>query len=146
MKQRNYFVSNSSSSSYICEVCGNEYSGYDACLDDAGMYKCEHGHVFCEDHIDDEVFKAWRERQIKEYMETNKFCSYEDADDQIYWDDLRYGLPGDVCPCCTLKTIVDNDLITYLLHISNTTRLECEESIRSKFKNSKELNITCGGK
>ena len=50
MKIRNGFVSNSSSSSFICEVCGQDASGWDMSLSDAEMYECENGHVFCEDH------------------------------------------------------------------------------------------------
>jgi len=50
MKIRNGFVSNSSSSSFICEVCGQDASGYDMCLSEAGMYTCDNGHTFCEDH------------------------------------------------------------------------------------------------
>ena len=50
MKIRNGFVSNSSSSSFICEVCGQDASGYDMCLSDAEMYECINGHVFCESH------------------------------------------------------------------------------------------------
>ena len=43
MKIRNGFVSNSSSSSFICEVCGQDASGYDMSLSDAEMYECING-------------------------------------------------------------------------------------------------------
>ena len=52
MKVRKGFVSNSSSSSFICDVCGNDYSGMDASLEDAMMYECSNGHTFCEDHLE----------------------------------------------------------------------------------------------
>jgi len=143
LKQRNYFVSNSSSSSYICEVCGNEYSGFDVSLYDAEMYECKHRHVFCEDHVDKNVLAAWKETEIQRYMKEYEL-THDEAEDELENDsDYRYDFPENVCPCCTLKTIVDNDLITYLLHISNMTRLECEDVIRSKFTNSKELNEIC---
>jgi len=37
MKIRQGFVSNSSSSSFTCDVCGEEVSGYDVCLSEAEM-------------------------------------------------------------------------------------------------------------
>ena len=51
MKKRNGFVSNSSSSSFVCDVCGAETSGWDMCLSDAYMFECENGHEVCESHI-----------------------------------------------------------------------------------------------
>ena len=50
MKIRNGFVSNSSSSSFICDVCGQDVSGWDMSLSEAEMYECENGHIFCEHH------------------------------------------------------------------------------------------------
>ena len=45
MKYRNDFVTNSSSSSFVCEICGRNESGYDMPLSDAQMYECENEHV-----------------------------------------------------------------------------------------------------
>ena len=51
MKLRKGFVSNSSSSSFVCDVCGYTESGWDMSLEEAEMYECENGHTFCEGHI-----------------------------------------------------------------------------------------------
>ena len=142
MKTRTCFVSNSSSSSYVCDVCGETYEGYDASLYDSNMYECKRGHIFCEDHIDEVEFEAWKESEIQKNMKEYEL-SHDEAEDELEDSDYRYEFPSSVCPCCTLKTIVDSDLIAYLLHISNMTRLECEDSIREKFKSSKELNDIC---
>lgn len=40
MKIRTGFVSNSSSSSFVCDVCGNIESGWDLGLNDAEMCEC----------------------------------------------------------------------------------------------------------
>ena len=50
MKLRKYFVSNSSSSSFICEICGESSYGYDWNYAEGNKVTCENGHVFCDDH------------------------------------------------------------------------------------------------
>ena len=47
MKVRINYVSNSSSSSFVCNVCGHSESGYDCSAQDLGMCQCENGHIFC---------------------------------------------------------------------------------------------------
>jgi hypothetical protein len=51
MKIRKGFVTNSSSSSYVCEICNNVESGYDSSASDCGMYQCKNDHTFCQSHI-----------------------------------------------------------------------------------------------
>jgi len=50
MKIRTGFVSNSSSSSFTCEFCGREDSGWDMTASEAEMCECENGHVICQSH------------------------------------------------------------------------------------------------
>lgn len=40
MKFRKDFVTNSSSSSFVCEICGRAESGFDIGLSEAGMMEC----------------------------------------------------------------------------------------------------------
>lgn len=47
MKYRKDFVTNSSSSSYVCDICGNEVSGFDCSVRDGDMFECMNGHVIC---------------------------------------------------------------------------------------------------
>ena len=49
MKFRKDFVTNSSSSSYVCEICGRTESGYDLGLSECEMFECVNGHIFCCD-------------------------------------------------------------------------------------------------
>ena len=61
MKFRMSFVTNSSSSSYVCDICGAEQSGMDMDLGLAGMFRCANDHAMCECHanykkVDKKIF------------------------------------------------------------------------------------------
>ena len=44
MKVRTGFVSNSSTSSYVCEICGDVEAGRDLSLSDTDMVECLRAH------------------------------------------------------------------------------------------------------
>ena len=51
MKTRKGFVSNSSTTSFTCEVCGESWAGSDSLsYVDTGFLSCINGHVICEEH------------------------------------------------------------------------------------------------
>jgi hypothetical protein len=132
LKQRSCFVANSSSSSFVCEICGSEHSGWDASLENANMVECENGHIFCEDHAEDELEK-YKELQIKKIME-NEDCDEENAEDLLDDYEWRYSLPSEYCPCCQLREIVKNDLLAFTLYKLGMKVEECEDMFRSEFK------------
>ena len=79
MKRRMGFVSNSSSSSFVCDLSGQSYEGYD------GEYgctyvQCENGHNFAADD----------ENDVLAYL--------NEEGDVARWD-----LPSDHCPICNGK-------------------------------------------
>ena len=81
-KVRNGFVSNSSSSSFTCDICGETVSGMGACLEDAEMYECENGHTNCEEHIIDNISQeALREIMDKQIAEAKSY--FEDRPERI---------------------------------------------------------------
>ena len=74
MKIRQGFVSNSSSSSFVCQVCGEEASGWDIGLEEACMYECEYGHTFCEDHLTKDVADVTKADLIEHIEKRLKDC------------------------------------------------------------------------
>lgn len=75
MKKRKGFVSNSSSSSFICDVCGEIESGYDASLSDFDMSECVVGHTFYNNY------------KVKEFKDLSKDTIVElIVNSQIYPD------------------------------------------------------------
>lgn len=97
MKIRQGFVSNSSSSSYICTVCRETYSGWDASLRDAEMRQCEKGHTFCEAHLLGEAGPD------------------EDEESGDLWnEEFIYETRSERCPICNLQNLTLEDELLYL--------------------------------
>jgi len=93
MKIRNGFVSNSSSSSFTCSVCGGDECGYDMSYRELGMIRCKNGHIIHEECIDKDVLK-----EITENTARGDF-------------DTKY------CPICQFKSLSDCDAIRFLKHV-----------------------------
>ena len=83
MKFRKDFVTNSSSSSFICDICGNSEGGYDISLSDCDMSECVHGHVVCEHHLLE--MNLSKEEMVKTIIE-NEWNRGYDYDKQVYRD------------------------------------------------------------
>lgn len=74
MKYRSDFVTNSSSSSYTCDICGRTESGWDMGLSEAEMVECVNGHIFCAD----EMLELSKEQLIKAIL---SIASVEDGEE-----------------------------------------------------------------
>jgi len=162
MKIRNGYVSNSSSSSFICQISGRVEAGYDMSISDAGMYECVNGHTFDEDYViehnnkdlikeyfnesikecqervrisDDPAYYIKRIEEEKENLETIEKIDEDEIEDEFSdeFSEMRYELPSAYCPICQMKHIIDQDLISYLLKELNKKRENVEEDIRVKF-------------
>jgi len=89
MKTRDGFVSNSSTSSFTCEVCGANYAERDASLCDAEMYRCiDHGHTFCDSHV------------------------VGNPEEEDY--ESRYETPTKCCPICSMAYLTPEQEAQYL--------------------------------
>ena len=112
-KIRDGFVSNSSSSSFICDVCSEEYQGYDGTYE-IDTAECVNGHYFCAEHL----------------LE----CLDED---NIYDDDNLY--KECTCPICMFKVISNYDIAKYLYNIYKIDKQIVFDEIKKVNKRRKRL-------
>ena len=134
MRFRKDFVTNSSSSSYVCEICGRTESGWDMCLSECEMMECVNGHVFCcdesleipskkeliaiilENHWNTRCVETegyWTDEVIPEVELLE--MSEDDLFDDLCSEDGHYGVPECICPICQFIEYSEYDLSAYLL-------------------------------
>lgn len=156
MKIRTGFVSNSSSSSFTCDVCGITESGMDASLYDFEMSQCVRGHTFCNCHtnrkptvaemrqgfIDGEKSRTYRKpKDIQD--DVDKFIAMSDSEivKEFEENDRCYEVLSCVCPICMMDEITDNDALQYLLVKNNLTLKGVLDEVKTRFNgNYKEFN------
>ena len=156
MKFRKDFVTNSSSSSYVCEICGRSESGWDMCLSDCEMMECVNGHVFCCDEALEQPSKTemikmilengWNnhwDRNIRDYRDyTEEEISAIDEDiifDEWITDGGYYEVPECLCPICQFIEYSEYDLSAYLLKEYGISRDEVFAEVKQFNKRRKKL-------
>ena len=139
MKISTGFVSNSSSSSFTCNICGYEISGMDLSLEDIEMFQCQEGHVACLRHMSKENRDKCNELDIDPYDEEAVRKIEEVYGECPCPEDLYYELPSAFCPCCNFEKVAKDDLLSYLLRMSDKTCEEHEETMRNGFTTYKDF-------
>ena len=159
MKFRVDYVTNSSSSSYVCEICGRTESGWDLSLRDCEMMECVNGHVFCYGESLDmppkqEMIKAimeneWNKKYWYDYRgdRTEKIYTEDELlemeDDTVFCDffneDGYYNVPECMCPICQFIEYSEYDLSTYLLKEYGISRDEVFEEVKKFNKRRRKL-------
>lgn len=162
MKIRNGFVSNSSSSSFVCDACGTDYDGYDGDYGDIRHLNCCNGHNLCSDcEIGEDTprlsIEQMREILIQEnsgnsgYIKllsrardseitelyTSEFGDEDETDDDSFDDGCDIGVKR--CPICQYTEMREIDAINYLLIQGGITKSELLKKMKSDFPNYADL-------
>jgi len=157
MKFRKDFVTNSSSSSYVCEICGATASGWDMGLSEADMMECVNGHIFCCDEAlekpsKEELVKiilehAWNKDRWDSKIKDSRDFTEEEllvmSEDDL-WEDFcsdggYYEVPEFICPICQFIEYSENDLSAYLLKEYKVSRDVVFAEVKQLNKRRKKL-------
>lgn len=125
MKKRTSFVSNSSSSSFICVACGEE--GYLEGNHVHGMAMCENGHHFClECAVNADKPSSDSEREHSPYSSFQDFLDKEHDYNSV---------PELYCPACQFVKPPDSEILEYLIqkHYSGNREVLLDE-LKKKFR------------
>lgn len=157
MKYRKDFVTNSSSSSFVCEICGREESGFDLSLSDAEMAECVNEHVFClyemlelpdkEQLISYIVENKWNLERWDESIGDTKDYTLEELEsfsaDELFEkfcsDEGIYEVPEWVCPICQFIEYSEIDLAKYLEKEYKISRDEVFAKVKQLNKRRRKL-------
>ena len=121
MKLRSGFVSNSSSSSYVCEVCEESFEAWDESISHFNLVMCQnYDHLFCEDH------------RINP-NEDGKYTMYEIENDDDRIDSKH-------CPICQMKEITRHMVMIYALKKLNANMQDLKNEMMDEFANYDEFD------
>ena len=134
MKYKKGFVTNSSTTVYICDVCGNDVAGMDISLSDAEMFICTKGHTFCEDH------------KVTPKEPSEPACTgNEDIDEDDEYDD-RYETDPKFCPVCQLEVLTTGDEVVLLRKMVKMTHHEILAQVKANFGSYDDFKKFLGAK
>lgn len=144
MKRRNGFVTNSSSTTYVCEISGESETLWDGYRRGCGFVMCENEHTFLEEFVDGEVTpelaRAWIDRASYSKPDTTAMSDDEALEycDE-HCDELYSDIPQELCPLCQFKAFSQPDLAKYLEKEYGISRDDVFAEVKKVNKRRKKL-------
>ena len=126
MKIRNGFVSNSSSSSFTCIICGCERTGFEMGLRDLGYCSSCDDETVCESCVIDHVKKFKLEKEFEDFKDLHG----------SNWQCVP--LDEKLCPI-NCNFITKQNMFRFLLKETNQSLSDVTQKMLSKFKNISEF-------
>lgn len=114
MKKRIGYIGNSSSSSFICDICWEAEE-----IDNSDIFECVNGHEYARYCLQD-VLNSEDRKAIEN-------------------DDL-YTIPAEICPCCRLKVTAWKDVQELLVKFAGMNLREISELLKQNAKSFTEKN------
>ena len=151
MKIRTGFVSNSSTTSFECAICGYSESYFDSISErDFEVITCVRGHTLCEKHIEDyftDSSKGYEEDGyylLQEYCPFCQMMEFENHALRLYLKKEYKIEEEEVFSYIKTvnkrrKVLKDEEYMEYVLRKMNLDIIHLEEQIKAKFKTYEEF-------
>jgi hypothetical protein len=118
MKIRNGFVSNSSTSSFVCDFCGEQYTGWDASPYDKeyDCSICENEHVLCNMHLKEDVIYAKTKFEgCGHNFDRKNINICPTCGENAFVEEDSEMISAESCPICSLEAYSEHEMVSYLI-------------------------------
>ena len=131
-------MSNSSTTSFTCDVCGDNEAYHDSLgYEDYWFNDCVNGHSICDDDLlplpEGYVFSAEELKHVRDYY------GIDDEEELSETREFRYCQPAIRCPICQFHVIGEGDLARYLDRMTTVTRDEAFAEVKRGNARRKKL-------
>ena len=157
MKIRTDFVTNSSSTCYVCEISGEKEAtgnGDDTTRQDLGFMVCEKGHWFKSKYAiqDEDTIRKALENKIKEinsknHSECEKASEIQEMIEElpgsigyiVEEDPFGCGVPSEMCPICQMEYISEKHILKYLSKSIGFVPEDIVNSMKKRYSSYDEM-------
>jgi hypothetical protein len=138
MKIRHGFVSNSSTSSFSCCLCGEEFTGWDASPSEFDCSTCVNEHIMCNKHLEKLPPPRIKGCHHEFDRDNNAFCSQ--CGEEAWKETDEFELDERTCPICRFEDYDPSEMAKYLERTRKISRDEAFAEIKAINKRRRVLH------